>query len=238
MGGGWMPQAVGALQSPDPSAPEQGRGAAAQAVYSPPPCPKHGWSPGALPQEGGNGPGARAARPQPAAEVSAQEQGQLQWQINSLLHPEGSNSGRGQVESTALEIPRPSAASLGLVPGPARGRDGQDGWPWAGSGACLVESWQGDCRACCCCARGWVGWVHLLSHGEPWGGSGPGSGLSCSELAATVPFSPLQVMLLEQTGRAAQPFTPGMATSPPALPAFPSCVLQGVGHDVAGAAWL
>lgn len=125
MGGGWAPQAVGVLQSPDPSTPEQGRGA----VYSPPPCPKHGWSPGVLPQEGGNGPGARAARPQPAAEVSAQEQGQLQWQINSLLHPQGSNSWRGQVESTAPEIPR-SLTGVGARPSAGQRRAGQLALGW------------------------------------------------------------------------------------------------------------
>lgn len=75
-------------------------------------------------------------------------------------------------------------------------------------------------------------WQRVGRVGAPtilWGVLG-GSGHSCSEPAAAVPFPPLQVMLSEQTGQAAPLPAPGVAMSPPALPAFPSCILQGVGH--------
>lgn len=69
----------------------------------------------------------------------------------------------------------------------------------------------------------WVGWEHPLSHGGLWG----------SAPTATVP-SPLQVMLLEQTGRAARASAPSTASSRPALPAFrpASCKVRGRGRGV------
>lgn len=78
-GGGWALWVAGTLQNPDPSASGQGCGAAVQAASSALPCMRHGQSHCGLPQDGRNDLGTRAARAQPAAEVSVQEQGQLQW---------------------------------------------------------------------------------------------------------------------------------------------------------------
>ena len=151
-------------------------------------------------------------------------------EISSLLSPQASHSWQGQAEPAVPETPHPSGSLTGVSAQPSSGQR------WAG--------WLA------------LGWQHCLPGGElagglqsmlllcqsvggmgaptvPWGapgGSGPEAGCSCSGPAAAVPFPPLQVMLLEQTGQAARLSAPGTATSQPALPAFPSCILQGVGH--------
>lgn len=213
--------------------------------HAPSPCSRHGWSPCGLPQDGGNGAGTRAARPQPAAEVSAQEQGQLQWQRLTLcLDPRQGTAGKDRQSPPSQRALVPPASSLGPVPGAPRGRDRQDGQPRAGSAACPVASWQGGYRACCCRARGWVGWGHLLSRQDPQEGPGQGLGAAAQRLQPWSP-SPLSRWKVPEPPRLGAGGSGGSAvcsqhsqepTSSACLPATHPARCGAWGHGVPAAA--
>lgn len=221
--GGWRVGAAGG-----------GCPAAAQAASSPSPGTRHGWSPRWLPRDGGNGPGARAAGPQPATEISAQEQGQLQWQGLTLClapprKPQLIPARTGSARRPA-GLPVPPAASLGSVPSPARGRDRQDGRR-AGGGiaehvAAVPEGWWGGCsrRPVGSRRRLWAGgWVQLLG--------------TCSH--GPLPTSPGDALGADGSGSSAIGFWHSYEpTSSACLPVVHPARRGAQGHGVPGAACL